>query len=162
VGLSSPLPCPQTARPSGCKGARNAREPATNPCGATGASGSHLRSLASHGKLGKSGANRKCGPEARMVDGLSTPACAQDFPSPRTVSVFPSSWAVRIQPELTLGSGGQSKIGNGAVKECQRTRLPSGGSPLAVLRVNLGHEYWPQRELSLPSLPRQFAQISAC
>src|ERR1700733_708253 len=41
VGLSSPLPCPQTAKRSGCKGARNAREPATNPCSATGASGSH-------------------------------------------------------------------------------------------------------------------------
>jgi hypothetical protein len=162
VGLSSPLPRPQTARPSGYKGARNAREPATNPCSATGASGSHLRSFASHAKVDKAGANRKCGLEARTIDGPLSPTCARDFPSPRTVSVFPSSWAVRIQPELTLGSGGQSKIGNGAVKECQRTRLPSGGSPLAVLRVNLGHEYWPQRELSLPSLPRQFAQIAAC
>src|SRR5271156_5595617 len=34
--LFSPLPCPQTARPSGCKGARNARKPATNPCSAPG------------------------------------------------------------------------------------------------------------------------------
>src|SRR5271165_3689085 len=32
LGLSSPLPCPPTARRSRCKGARNAREPATHPC----------------------------------------------------------------------------------------------------------------------------------
>ena len=162
MGLSSPLPRPQTARPSGCKGARNARKPATNPCSATGASGSHLRSLASHAKLGKSGANRKCGPEARTIDGPSHRHVHEISPLQEPCPFPPSSWAVRIQPELTLGSGGQSKIGNGAVKECQRTRLPSGGSPLAVLRVNLGHEYGPQRELSLPSLPRQFAQIAAC
>ena len=31
LGLSSPLPCPPTARRSRCKGARNAREPATHP-----------------------------------------------------------------------------------------------------------------------------------
>ena len=54
VGLSLPLPCPQTAKPSGCKGAR---KPATNPCSATGASGSHPRSFASQAKLGKAGAN---------------------------------------------------------------------------------------------------------
>jgi hypothetical protein len=41
VGLSSHLPWPPTARRSRCKGARNAREPATHPCGAAGASGSH-------------------------------------------------------------------------------------------------------------------------
>jgi hypothetical protein len=41
LGLSSPLPRPPTARRSRCKGARNAREPATHPCGANGASGSH-------------------------------------------------------------------------------------------------------------------------
>ena len=32
LGLASPLPCPPTARRSRCKGARNAREPATHPC----------------------------------------------------------------------------------------------------------------------------------
>ena len=31
LGLSSPLPCQPTARRSRCKGARNAREPATDP-----------------------------------------------------------------------------------------------------------------------------------
>ena len=84
MGLSSPLPCPQTARPSGYKGARNAREPATNPCSATGASGSHLRSFASHAKVGKGGANRKCVPEAGTIDGQITPTWARDFPSLRT------------------------------------------------------------------------------
>jgi hypothetical protein len=73
MGLSPPLPYPQTARPSGCKGARNARKPATNPCCATGASGSHVRSSASHAKLDKAGANRKRGPEARTIDGPLTP-----------------------------------------------------------------------------------------
>ena len=70
MGLFSPLPCPQTARPSGCKGARNAREPATNPCGATGASGSHPHFLRSSRRLGKSGANRKCDPEARVSEAI--------------------------------------------------------------------------------------------
>src|SRR5271156_5363281 len=32
LGFSLPLPRPPTARRSCCKGARNAREPATNPC----------------------------------------------------------------------------------------------------------------------------------
>ena len=61
---SSPSPAvPSTARRSGYKGARNAREPATNPCSATGASGSHLRSFASQRKWTAGGANRKCVPE---------------------------------------------------------------------------------------------------
>jgi hypothetical protein len=80
VGLSSPLPCPQTARRSGCKGARNARKPATNPCSATGASGSHIRSFASHAKVGKGGANRKCVPEAETLRGSDPPTCAGDSP----------------------------------------------------------------------------------
>ena len=84
MGLSSPLPCPQTARRSGCKGARNAREPATNPCSPTGASGSHLRSFASHAKVGKGGANRKCVPEAETLRGSDHPDMCGRFPSLQT------------------------------------------------------------------------------
>ncbi len=80
MGFSSPLPCPQTARPSGYKGARNAREPATNPCSATGASGSHLRSFAPDAKVGKGGANRKCVPEEQRRSAGQTPTCAGDSP----------------------------------------------------------------------------------
>ena len=160
MGLSSPLPCPKTARPSGCKGARNAREPATNPCSATGASGSHLRSFASHAKLGKAGANGKCGREAGTIDGPDHPDMCTRFPSLRIRAVSPLSWAVRIRPEPTLGSRGQLEIRDGAAKNSKPT-MPSGGSPLAVLGINLGHENGSERELSLPSLPRQFAQIAA-
>ena len=161
MGLFSPLPCPQTARPSGCKGARNARKPATNPCSATGASGSHLRSFASHAKLDKAGANRKCGREAGTIDGPNNPDICTRFPRSKGPGAFPPlSWAVRIRPELTLGAGGQSEIRDGTAKNCKPT-MPSGGSPLAVLGVNLGHENRSERELSLPSLPRQFAQVAA-
>ena len=89
VGLSSPLPCPQTARRSGCKGARNAREPATNPCSPTGASVSHLRSFASHAKLGKGGANRKCVPEAETLRGSDPPDMSGKFPSLQIGRVSP-------------------------------------------------------------------------
>ena len=41
LGLSSPLPRPPTARRSRCKGARNAREPATHPWRRERRSGSH-------------------------------------------------------------------------------------------------------------------------
>jgi hypothetical protein len=89
MGLSSPLPCPRTARRSGCKGARNAREPATNPCSPTGASGSHLRSFASHAKVGKGGANRKCVPEAETLRGSDPPDMCGRFPSLQTGRVSP-------------------------------------------------------------------------
>ena len=161
MGLSSPLPCPQTARPSGCKGARNAREPATNPCSATGASGSHLRSFASHAKLGKAGANGKSGRKAGTIRGPNHPDMCTRFPLSKDRARFPRyRGRSRIRPELTLGSGGQSEIRDGAAKNCKPT-MPSGGSPLAVLGVNLGHENGSERELSLPCLPRQFAQIAA-
>ena len=61
LGLSSPLPRPPTARRSRCKGARNAREPATHPCGAAGASGSHSPLLRFTRRLGGDGANKKFG-----------------------------------------------------------------------------------------------------
>jgi hypothetical protein len=89
VGLSSPLPCPQTARRSGCKGARNARKPATNPCSATGASGSHIRSFASHAKLGKGGANRKCGQDAGTIDGPNDPDMCTRLPFSKDRVHFP-------------------------------------------------------------------------
>src|SRR5258708_39942213 len=65
LGLSSPLPCPQTARPSGCKGARNAREPATNPCSATGASGIHPPLLGFSRESGQSPREREIRPRRR-------------------------------------------------------------------------------------------------
>jgi hypothetical protein len=86
VGLSSPLPCPQTARPSGCKGAR---EPATNPCSATGASGSHSRSFASHAKVGKAGANRKGGREAGTIDWQNNPDMCTRFSLSKDRAVSP-------------------------------------------------------------------------
>jgi hypothetical protein len=89
VGLSSPLPCPQTARRSGCKGARNARKPATNPCSATGASGSHIRSFASHAKLGKGGANRKCGQDAGTIDEPNNPDMCTRLPLSKDRAVSP-------------------------------------------------------------------------
>ena len=91
VGLSSPLPCPQTARRSGCKGARNAREPATNPCSVTGASGSHFRSFASHAKVGKGGANRKCVPEEQRRSAGQTPDMCGRFLSLQTGTSPPLS-----------------------------------------------------------------------
>jgi hypothetical protein len=89
VGLSSPLPCPQTARRSGCKGARNARKPATNPCSATGASGSHIRSFASHAKLGKGGANRKSGQDAWTIDEPNNPDMCTRLPLSKDRAVSP-------------------------------------------------------------------------
>ena len=69
-GLSSPLPRPPTARRSRCKGARNAREPATHPCGAAGASGSHPPLLRFTRRLSGDGANKKFG----LYRGGSTPS----------------------------------------------------------------------------------------
>jgi hypothetical protein len=89
MGLSSPLPCPRTARRSGCKGARNAREPATNPCSPTGASGSHLRSFASHAKVDKGGANRKCGQDAGTIDGPNDPDMGTRLPLSKDRVHFP-------------------------------------------------------------------------
>jgi hypothetical protein len=89
VGLFSPLPRPQTARPSGCKGARNARKLATNPCSATGASGSHLRSFASLAKWDKAGANIKCRREAGVIDGPSNPDICTSFPLSKGRVRFP-------------------------------------------------------------------------
>jgi hypothetical protein len=155
------LPRPQTARRWGCKGARNARKPATNPCSATGASGRNLRSFASHAKLDKAGANRKCGQDAGTIDGPLTPTCARDFPSLRTGRVSPVTVGGTDPTGTRPWLWGQSKIRDGAEENCKPT-MPSGGSPLAVLGVNLGHENGSERELSLPSLPRQFAQIATC
>ena len=160
MGLSSPLPCPQTARPSGCKGARNAREPATNPCSATGASGSHLRSFASHAKVGKGGANRKCVPEAGTIGGSNNPDMCTRFPLSTDRARFPVIVSGADQTGTPPRHRGQPEIRDGAAEELKPT-MPSGGSPLAVLGVNLGHENGSERELSLPSLPRQFAQIAA-
>ena len=72
LGLSSPLPRPQTARRSRCKGARNAREPATHPCGAAGASGSHCPLLRFTRRLSGDGANKKFG----RCRGVQRPAAA--------------------------------------------------------------------------------------
>jgi hypothetical protein len=161
VGLSPPLPRPQTARPSGCKGARNARKPATNPCSATGASGSHLRSFASHAKLDKAGGNRKCGRKAGTINGPNNPDVCTRFPFSKNWARFPRYRERRGSDRNSpLALGGQSEIRDGAAKNCMPT-MPSGGSPLAVPGVNLGHENGSERELSLPSFPRQFAQIAA-
>jgi hypothetical protein len=162
VGLSSPLPRAQTARPSGCKGARNAREPATNPCSATGASGSHLPLLRFSREVGQSRREQKTRRRSKDDRWAINSDVERDFPSLRTAPVPPvivgGTDPTGTYPWLWGSIGNRERCREG----CQRTRLPSGGSPLAVLRVNLGHEYWPQRELSLPSLPRQFAQIAAC
>jgi hypothetical protein len=89
MGLSSPLPCLQTARPSGCKGARNARKPATTLVARPALAVSRLRSLASHAKLDKAGANRKCGPEARMIDRPNNPDMCTRFPLSNGPRPFP-------------------------------------------------------------------------
>ena len=161
MGFFSPLPCPP-ARPSGCKGARNARKPATNPCSATGASGSHLRSFASHASLGKAGANGKSDPKAGTIRGPNRPTCARDFPSLRTGPVSPQDrdrcGSDRNSPSVL---GVNLKTGTAPPRTASQPH-PSGGSPLAVPSVNLGHEDGPERELALPCLPRQFAQIAAC
>ena len=161
MGLSSPLPCPQTARPSGCKGARNAREPATNPCSATGASGSHSRPFASHAKVGKAGANGKSGLKAGTIGGPNDPDMCTRFPFSKSRARF----LVIVSGTDPTGTHpwlwGSIGIRDGTAKNCKPTML-SGGSPLAVLGVNLGHENGSERELSLPCLPRQFAQIAAC
>src|SRR3984957_19312458 len=59
-----------------------------------------------------------------------------------------------------LGAGAKQKMRNGAARNLSQPYL-SGGSPLAVLGVNLGHENGSEGELSLSGLPRQFAQIAA-
>jgi hypothetical protein len=109
MGLSSPLPCPRTARRSGCKGARNAREPATNPCSATGASGSHLRSFASHAKVGKGGANRNPAEKEGRSPGQITPTCARDFPSPKSEPVIPVIVCGADQTGIPRGTGPNQK-----------------------------------------------------
>jgi hypothetical protein len=52
LGLASPLPCPETARRSCCKGARNAREPLDEPLSARPTLAvAILVSFAHHGKV---------------------------------------------------------------------------------------------------------------
>ena len=80
LGLSSPLPCPQTARPSGCKGARNAREPATNPCSATGASGIHPPPLRFAREVGQSRREREIRPRSRGDRRAKYPDICTDSP----------------------------------------------------------------------------------
>jgi hypothetical protein len=113
MGLFSPLPCLQTARPSGCKGARNAREPATNPCSATGASGSHVYSFAFSREVGQSRREQKMRP--RSKDERRSPFLRDRARFPRHRGRYGSN---RNYPWLW----GQSEIRDGAVKECQRTR----------------------------------------
>ena len=162
MGLSSPLPCPQTARPSGCKGARNARKPATNPCSAADASGSHPAPLRFSREVGQSRRNGNSGRKAGTIGGPNNPDISKRFPLSKDRAVSP---VIVGGPDPTGTHawlmGGQSEIRDDAAKNCKPT-MPSGGSPLAVLGVNLGHENGSERELSLPSLPRQFAQIAAC
>ena len=80
VGLSSPLPCPQTARPSGCKGARNARKPATNPCSATGASGIHPPLLRFSREVGQRRREQKMRREAGTINGPNNPEMCTRLP----------------------------------------------------------------------------------
>jgi hypothetical protein len=155
LGLSSPLPCPQTARPSSCKGARAARELATNPCSATGASGSHLRSFASHAKLDKAGGNRKCGRKAGTINGPNNPDVCTRFPFSKNWVRFPRYRERRGSDRNSpLALGGQSEIRDGAAKNCmptmpqadRRSRFlaliwamrtgPSENSPSPAFRVN--------------------------
>jgi hypothetical protein len=161
VGLSSPLPCPQTARPSGYKGARNAREPATNPCSATGASGSHPRtpSLLTRSWAKPARTENAAAKQGRST-GQITPTSARDFPSRRTGRISPVFVTDADQTGTSPGTGGQLEIRDGTA-DC-KPAMPSGGPPLAVLGVNLSHENGSERELSLPGLPRQFAQIAPC
>jgi hypothetical protein len=65
LGLAPPLPCPPTARRPRCKGARNAREPETHPCGAAGASGSHPPLLRFHAKAQRRRREQEIGPMSR-------------------------------------------------------------------------------------------------
>jgi hypothetical protein len=109
VGFSSPLPCPQTARPSGYKGARNAREPATNPCSATGASGSNLRSFASHAKVGKARANEKSGREGGTIGGTNNPDMCKRFPLPKTRASFPVIVSGADQTGISLRHGAPTR-----------------------------------------------------
>ena len=116
MGLSSPLPWPRTARRSGCKGARNAREPATNPCSPTGANGSHLRSFASDAKVGKG--EQKMRPRSRDAPPVKLPdTCGR----------------LRVSPVILGGTDptgthpwlwGQSEIGNAAVKTVSEPNSP--------------------------------------
>ena len=165
MGLFLPLPCPQTARPSRCKGARNAREPATNPCSATGASGSHPRSFASHAKVGRAGANGKSGREAAAIARPNDFDICTKFALGRTAPV--SSGMVTATYQTGTYPFGKrrrsiSKAGNTTAKNGEPAICSSGGSPLAVPGVDLGHEDGSERELPFPSFPRQFAQIAAC
>ena len=139
VDFSSPLPCPQTARPSGYKGARKAREPTTNPCSATGASGSHLRSFASQAKVGKARANRKCVPEAGTIDGQITPTWARDFSFLRTGLV--PAFIVSGTHQTAVSPWHWEPIGNeGPPRRIVSEPHPSSGPLLAVLGVDLGHK----------------------
>ena len=110
------------ARPSGCKGARNARKPATNPCSATGASGSHLRSFASHASFGQSWREREIGPKSRDDPRAKPPHMCARFPLSKNRARFPPrSRSVRIRPELTLGTGGQFENRDGTAKNGKPT-----------------------------------------
>jgi hypothetical protein len=86
--------------------------------------------------------------------GQITRICARDFLSRGTEPV------PRYRKHYGSDLWGQSEIRDGA-EENRKPTLPSGGSPLAVLGVNLGHKNGSERELSLSSLPRQFTQIAA-
>jgi hypothetical protein len=161
VGLSSPLPCPQ---PRDRRAAR-----------ARGTRGSLRRTLVARlalavaisapSLLTRSWTTQARTENAAKTQGRSTGqitlTCARDFPSLRTGRVSPVTVGGTDPTGTRPWLWGQSKIRDGAEENCKPT-MPSGGSPLAVLGVNLGHENGSERELSLPSLPRQFAQIATC
>jgi hypothetical protein len=155
MGLSSPLPCLQTARPSGCKGARRARKPATNPCSATGASGIHPPLLRFSREFGQSRREREIQPKEGTIRAPDNSGMYARFPRAKGPGSFPLlSWAVRIRLELTLGSGGQSERRAEAAKKSKATmpqadrrsrflaliwamRMgPSENSPSPAFRVN--------------------------
>jgi hypothetical protein len=138
-----PLPCRQTARTSGCKGARKAREPATNPCSATGASGSHfpLPSLLAP-RWARPARTRNPDEKNGRWPGQITPTCAKYLPCPKPEPVSPLSSGVPIRQEFLFGTA-QSEIRDGSGRE-DLTPMSSRGPPLAVLGVNLSHEYGPE------------------
>ena len=148
-------PCPAPNRETvGLQGARNAREPATNPCSPTGASGSHPRCLGSHAKVGKAGANRKCGPEAGTIGQPNHPDMCTRFPLSKNRARFPHYRDRRgtdRNSHLALGANRKSgtaprRAGNHAHQADRRSRFlaliwamrmgPSENSPSPAFRVN--------------------------
>ena len=122
-GLSSPLPRPSTARRSRCKGARNAREPATHPCGAAGASGSRCPLLRFTRRLSGDGANKNFGRRRGVRRPAAANGPAARLASARKAKQSPLGQALdigapaneckartclRAHSELALAVGGRS------------------------------------------------------